>query len=83
MIDFSALVSQLLPTYWWLLPLLIVAVLFKPAWFKGFIGENGQCVCPVASEYAFSFMRTGYVLLTSWTVSLPLHLIMISLLPID
>jgi len=37
-------------TYWWLLPLLIVAILFKSAWFKGFIGENGQCVCPVVSE---------------------------------
>jgi len=39
MIDFSALFSQLLSTYWWLLPLLIVAALFKSAWFKGFIGE--------------------------------------------
>jgi len=39
MIDFSALFSQLLSTYWWLLPLLIVAILFKSAWFKGFMGE--------------------------------------------
>jgi len=40
MIDFSTLVSQLLSTYWWLLPLLIVAALFKSAWFKGFMGET-------------------------------------------
>jgi len=39
MIDFSALFSQLFSTYWWLLPLLIVATLFKSAWFKGFMGE--------------------------------------------
>jgi len=31
MIDFSALISQLLSTYWWLVPLLIVAALFKSA----------------------------------------------------
>jgi len=40
MIDFSALVSQLLSTYWWLLPLFIVVTLFKSTWFKGFIGET-------------------------------------------
>jgi len=39
MIDFGALFSQLLATYWWLLPVLILAALFKSAWFKGFIGE--------------------------------------------
>jgi hypothetical protein len=39
MIDFSGLISQLFSTYWWLLPLFIVAALFKSAWFKGFIGE--------------------------------------------
>jgi len=39
MIDFSGLFSQLFSTYWWLVPLLIVAALFKSAWFKGFIGE--------------------------------------------
>jgi len=39
MIDFSGLISQLLSTFWWLLPLLLVAALFKSAWFKGFIGE--------------------------------------------
>jgi len=38
-IDFGALLSQLLAAYWWLLPLFILAVLFKSAWFKGFIGE--------------------------------------------
>jgi len=31
MIDFSGLISQLLSTYWWLVPLLIVAALFKSA----------------------------------------------------
>jgi len=39
LIDFSGLVSQLLSTGWWLLPLFVVAALFKSAWFKGFIGE--------------------------------------------
>jgi len=38
--DFSTLFSQLLSTYWWLLPLLIVATLFKSSWFKGFMGET-------------------------------------------
>jgi len=33
-IDFGALFSQLLATYWWLLPVLILAALFKSAWFK-------------------------------------------------
>jgi len=37
--DFGTLFSQLFFTYWWLLPLLIVAALFKPSWFKGFIDE--------------------------------------------
>jgi len=39
MIDFSGLISQLFSTYWWLLPLLLIAALFKSAWFKGFTGE--------------------------------------------
>jgi len=39
MIDFSGLMSQLLSTYWWVIPMLIIAALFKSAWFKGFIGE--------------------------------------------
>jgi hypothetical protein len=39
MIDFTTLFSQLLATYWWLLPLFITVALFKSAWFKGFIGE--------------------------------------------
>jgi len=39
MIDFGALFSQLISTYWWLLPLLVLVALFKSAWFKGFIGE--------------------------------------------
>jgi len=39
MIDFSTLFSQLFSTYWWLLPLLLIAALFKSAWFKGFTGE--------------------------------------------
>ena len=38
MIDFSALFSQLISTYWWL-PLFALMALFKSAWFKGFIGE--------------------------------------------
>jgi len=39
MIDFGALFSQLISTYWWLLPLFVLAALFKSPWFKGFIGE--------------------------------------------
>ncbi len=39
LIDFGALFSQLLATYWWLLPLLVLGALFKSPWFKGFIGE--------------------------------------------
>ncbi|MFQ5345564.1 MAG: hypothetical protein ACE5DZ_06350 [Mariprofundus sp.] len=39
MIDFSGLFSQLLSTYWWLLPLFIIAALCKSAWFKGVMGE--------------------------------------------
>jgi hypothetical protein len=29
MIDFGALFSQLISTYWWMLPLFVVAALFK------------------------------------------------------
>ncbi|MBL4774587.1 MAG: hypothetical protein JKY87_00815 [Mariprofundus sp.] len=43
MIDFSGLIPQLFSTYWWLVPLLVVAALFKPVWFKGFIGEVMVC----------------------------------------
>jgi len=39
MIDFGALFSQLASGFWWLLPLLVLAALFKLPWFKGFIGE--------------------------------------------
>jgi len=39
MIDFGALFSQLISTYWWLLPLFVLAALLKSTWFKGFIGE--------------------------------------------
>jgi hypothetical protein len=35
MIDFSTILTQL----WWVFPLLVIAALFKSAWFKGFIGE--------------------------------------------
>jgi len=33
-IDFGALFTQLLAAYWWLLPLFILAALFKSVWFK-------------------------------------------------
>jgi len=35
----GALTTQLISTYWWLLPVLILAALSKSAWFKGFFGE--------------------------------------------
>ena len=44
MIDFGAIVSQLFSSYWWLLPLLVLLVLFKSAWFKGLIG---LAMCPL------------------------------------
>ena len=39
MIDFGTQFSQLASGFWWLLPLFVLAALFKSAWFKGFIGE--------------------------------------------
>jgi len=39
MIDFGALFSQLIATCWWLLPLLVLAALFKSSWFKVFFDE--------------------------------------------
>jgi len=39
MIDSGALFSKLFSSFWRLLPLFVLAALFKSAWFKGFIGE--------------------------------------------
>ena len=39
MIDFGTMISQLLSSFWWLLPLFALAALIKSPWFKGFIGE--------------------------------------------
>jgi len=39
MIDFGALFSQLISSFWWLLPLLVLASLLKSPWFKGVKGE--------------------------------------------
>jgi len=39
LIDFGALFSQLISSFWWLLPMFVLAALFKSPWFKGFIGE--------------------------------------------
>ncbi len=39
MIDFGALFSQLISSFWWMIPLFALAALFKSPWFKGFIGE--------------------------------------------
>ena len=39
MIDVGALFSQLFFSFGWLLPLLLLATLFKSAWFKGVMGE--------------------------------------------
>ena len=38
-IDFGALTTQLLPSFWWLLPLFVLLVLLKSPWFKGVVGE--------------------------------------------
>jgi len=39
MIDFGVLFSQLFSTYWWAIPLFVIAALLKSAWFKGVMGE--------------------------------------------
>jgi len=39
MIDFGSLFFQLFSMLWWLLPLFIVAALFRSPWFKGVMGE--------------------------------------------
>lgn len=37
--DISPVINQLLNTLWYLIPLVVVAGLFKSAWFKGVMGE--------------------------------------------
>ncbi|RMD68992.1 MAG: nuclease [Bacteroidetes bacterium] len=39
MVDFGALFSLFLSNVWWVIPLGLLAVLFKFAWFKGVMGE--------------------------------------------
>ncbi|OIO71738.1 MAG: nuclease [Zetaproteobacteria bacterium CG_4_9_14_3_um_filter_49_83] len=39
MTHLSSLFSQLIASYWWLLPLLMILGLLKSPWFKGIIGE--------------------------------------------
>jgi len=39
MIDFGVLFEQLISSFWWLLPLLLLASLIKSPWFKGVMGE--------------------------------------------
>jgi len=39
MIDFGTLISQLLSSFWWVLPLFALAALFKSPWFKGVTGK--------------------------------------------
>jgi len=39
MIDFGALFSQLLSSFRWVIPLFVLAAVFKSAWFKGVMGE--------------------------------------------
>ncbi len=35
----APLINQLVATLWYLLPILILATLFKSSWFKGVMGE--------------------------------------------
>lgn len=35
----APLIKQLIGTLWYLLPILILAALFKSSWFKGVVGE--------------------------------------------
>jgi len=39
MIDVAVLFSQIFSSFWWLIPLFVLAALFKSAWFKGAMGE--------------------------------------------
>jgi len=39
MIDATALFTQLFSSFWWVIPLFVLAALFKSAWFKGVTGE--------------------------------------------
>lgn len=39
MIDFGQIFSNAFASLWWVLPFVILALLFKSAWFKGLIGE--------------------------------------------
>jgi len=39
MIDFGTLTTQLISSFWWMIPLFALMALFKSPWFKGFIGE--------------------------------------------
>jgi len=62
MTDFSGLISQLFSTYWWLLPLLlIIATLFKSAWFKGFIGEVMPRLSVRDKQFNNSCLASAYI----------------------
>lgn len=37
--DYSQIINDTLATFWWLIPVALVALLFKTAWFKGMVGE--------------------------------------------
>ena len=37
--DFAPIINQLISTFWWLIPLAIIAAVLKSAWFKGIAGE--------------------------------------------
>ncbi|EAU55295.1 hypothetical protein [Mariprofundus ferrooxydans] len=67
MIDLGSLLSQLFASFWWAIPLFILAALFKSPWFKGFIGEvmltckqlNNSCLTPTLM-YVGSLRRWNY-----------------------
>ncbi|MCW7553009.1 NERD domain-containing protein [Endozoicomonas gorgoniicola] len=39
MIDFTQIIMNVIPTFWYIIPLLILVRLFKSPWFKGILGE--------------------------------------------
>jgi len=39
MIDFGQILSNIFTSFWWFLPLFVLAALLKSSWFKGLIGE--------------------------------------------
>lgn len=42
--DLSPIIDEVLKPFWWLLPLMLLAGIFKTSWWKGLVGELAVCV---------------------------------------